>query len=282
MPLYRPQISRAVMCVKSATAQSGLSGFNSSSFAPPVATASVFAPMNFPQRTSNGVSPMTTISCGCRFFPSTRRPRSSAAAAMWSRSSWSSANPPNSKTVPQPEMAQLDFRAEPDVAGEQAEHGRLRQRVQIVDQFPDAGADLRVAARKDVVEPENVALEKLREMFRRLRQAVDAEKFADEADVGAAGELHFFRAVMQLEFRGKRFGKRLRAGVARVDERAVNVEQNQFHHARKISEHAESGEIFRRAISEGQCANTAISKCSDSATRRLRHRQFSIAQRRIA
>jgi hypothetical protein len=41
---------------------------------------------------------------------------------------------------------------------------------------------------------------------------------------------------MQLEFRGKRLGERLRAGVARVDERAVYVEQNQFHHARKISE----------------------------------------------
>jgi hypothetical protein len=41
---------------------------------------------------------------------------------------------------------------------------------------------------------------------------------------------------MQLKFRGKRLGERLRAGVARVDERAVNVEQNQFHHAEKISE----------------------------------------------
>jgi hypothetical protein len=41
---------------------------------------------------------------------------------------------------------------------------------------------------------------------------------------------------MQLEFRGERLGERLRASVARVDERAVNVEQNQFHHAHKISE----------------------------------------------
>jgi hypothetical protein len=41
---------------------------------------------------------------------------------------------------------------------------------------------------------------------------------------------------MQPEFRGERPGESLRAGVARVDERAVNVEQNQFHHVRKISE----------------------------------------------
>ena len=56
------------MRVRSATAQLGLSAVNSSSFAPPVATASVFAPMNFPQRTSNGVSPITTTSCGIQVF----------------------------------------------------------------------------------------------------------------------------------------------------------------------------------------------------------------------
>jgi len=65
---------------------------------------------------------------------------------------------------------------------------------------------------------------------------VHLEKFADEAHVGAPGELHFFRAVVQVEFRGERFFESLRSGMACVDERAVNVEQNQFHHARKISE----------------------------------------------
>ena len=41
---------------------------------------------------------------------------------------------------------------------------------------------------------------------------------------------------MQVEFRGKSFAESLRTGMTRVDERAVNVEQNQFYHARKISE----------------------------------------------
>jgi hypothetical protein len=142
--------------------------------------------------------------------------------------------------VPQVEMAQFNFRAELDVAGEQAKRGRLGQRAQGVDQFPDAGADLRLAAGEDVVEPENVTPEKLREMFRRFRQGVDFEKFTDEADIGAAGKLHFFRAVMQVEFRGEGFGESLRPGVACVNKRAVNVEQNQFYHARKIS-----GKTFR-------------------------------------
>ena len=34
-------------------------------------------------------------------------------------------------------------------------------------------------------------------MLRRLRQAVDAEKFAHEAHVRAPGELHLFRTVME-------------------------------------------------------------------------------------
>ncbi len=88
----------------------------------------------------------------------------------------------------------------------------------------NAVADFAFAVRKDVVEPENVSPEKLREMFRRLRQSVHLEKFADEADIRAPGELHFLGAVMQVEFRGEGFFESLRAGVARVDERAVNVE----------------------------------------------------------
>jgi hypothetical protein len=38
------------------------------------------------------------------------------------------------------------------------------------------------------------------------------------------------------ELGGKSFGESLRAGVTRAHERAINVEQDQFHHARTISE----------------------------------------------
>ena len=118
------------MCVKSATVQSAAQGFSSSTFAPPVATASVFAPMNLPQRTSNGVSPMTTISCGCKSLPSTRRPRSKRGGGDVVAIFVVVGKSAELKNLPQAEVAQLDFRAEPDVAGEQAEHGRLRQRLQ--------------------------------------------------------------------------------------------------------------------------------------------------------
>jgi hypothetical protein len=62
---------------------------------------------------------------------------------------------------------------------------------------------------------------------------VELEKFTDKAHVSAPGELHFFGAVMQVEFRRKRFSERLRSGVPRVDERAVNVEENEPDHAKK-------------------------------------------------
>jgi hypothetical protein len=107
-------------------------------------------------------------------------------------------------------------------------------------------ADFAVTVGENVVEPENVALKKLPKMFRRFRQIVDFEKFADEADVGSPGEFHFFRTVMEVEFRRKRFFESLRSGVARVDERAVNIEQNEPNHAaRKLIAEARGDNAVR-------------------------------------
>jgi hypothetical protein len=63
------------------------------------------------------------------------------------------------EVIPEIEVAQFDFRAEPDVAGEQAERGRFGQRLQITNQLPDAGTGFRLAVSKNVVEPEHIALE---------------------------------------------------------------------------------------------------------------------------
>jgi len=60
---------------------------------------------------------------------------------------------------------------------------------------------------------------------------VDAEKFAHEAHVRAPGELHLFRTVMEVELRGEGFGERPRARAAGVDQRAVNVKENEPDHA---------------------------------------------------
>jgi hypothetical protein len=99
----------------------------------------------------------------------------------------------------------------------------------------------------DVIEPENVARKKLVEMLRPLVETVNFKKFPHQAHVRATGKLHVFRPVMEIEFRGKSFGERLRARAARVDERAVNVEQNEPDHAaRKLIAAARGGNELHR------------------------------------
>src|SRR5204863_8660727 len=49
------------------------------------------------------------------------------------------------KVIPQPEMPQLDFGAEANVAGEQAEHRRLVQGLALFDKAQDAFANVAVA-----------------------------------------------------------------------------------------------------------------------------------------
>jgi hypothetical protein len=137
------------------------------------------------------------------------------------------------ENFPESIAAQLDFRAEPDVAGEQAEHRRIRQREQITDEFTHAFAHVAVAVNENVVEPEDVAPEKLPEMFGCFRQSVDFEKFADQAHIGAPGKLHLFRTMMKVEFGRERFGERLCSGVSGMNERAVNIEENEPNHARR-------------------------------------------------
>jgi hypothetical protein len=139
--------------------------------------------------------------------------------------------PAGFKKIPKSVTAQLDFRAEADVAGEQAKHRRLRQRAQAVEEFRHAPADFAAALGDDVVEPENETLEKPLEILRCGRDVVVAEKFADETHVGAPGEPDFINAVAHFELRGEGFGESLRTGASRVNERAVNIKQNQSYHA---------------------------------------------------
>ena len=80
---------------------------------------------------------MTSTSPPRSSFPRIRLPRWCATAAIWSRSSWSSPNAPVWNTSQSLEVTQFDFRAEADIAGEQAEQRRLRQRLQLAYELPD-------------------------------------------------------------------------------------------------------------------------------------------------
>ena len=88
-----------------------------------------------------------------------------------------------------------------------------------------------------VFQQENVVLEKRPKIFRRFRHAVDLEKFAHQAHIRAPGKFHALRAMMQAEDVAERARKRHRTRPARVNERAVNIKENQPDHAaRKIAE----------------------------------------------
>lgn len=128
------------------------------------------------------------------------------------------------KNFPKPEMPQLDFRAEPDIAGEQAKHRRTWQRKQIADEMLDAMTRRAIALTHDVVGTESVVIKKFPEIFRRRANAMNAKKFTRQTHVRAAGETDFFDAVVRVERRRQRPRKGIFARAAGIHQRAVNVE----------------------------------------------------------
>ena len=137
---------------------------------------------------------------------------------------------------PQAEVAQLDFRPQPDIAGEQAENRRAGQGLEGPEHLPHAAADLGLAAGQNVVEPESVPFEEALKILRRRGNVVVLKTFAHQAEIGASRKAHFIQTVLGVELRGEGFGKSLRPRVPRADERAVDVEQDQFYHPATISE----------------------------------------------
>lgn len=128
------------------------------------------------------------------------------------------------KRLPKPEVAQLEFRAELDIACEQAQHRRIRQRLQIADETVRAATRMTVAFMQNEVEAENVVLEKFPEILQRRRDAVDAEQFPDEAHIRASGKVDHVDAFVRIERRLQRARKSHLARAAGIDERAVHIE----------------------------------------------------------
>ena len=133
--------------------------------------------------------------------------------------------------VPEVEVAQLDFGAEADVAGEQAEHGRLRQGLQSADELPHARAELGLGSR--------AGCGRARRRSGR-RSAGNSPAWAGSGGSrrtrargsGRCGRrIQALEPVRGVELGGEDLGKSLHARAARVDQRAVNVEENQADHA---------------------------------------------------
>ena len=129
--------------------------------------------------------------------------------------------------VPQLEPFQLDLRAAPDVAGEQTEQRRFGARGQRAVKFQHARTRPARAICHQLLQADHVGREKALEIPGRRLDAPQREKLPHQRDIRAPGELDKFRAVGDAKFRGQGHGKRLHPGPARVNERAVNIKQDQ-------------------------------------------------------
>ena len=74
-------------------------------------------------------------------------------------------------------------------------------------------------------------LEEPLKIFRRWWNVVKSEKFPDEIHIRAPGKIDFLDTVRCIELGCERFCEGSYAGMTRVNERAVDVEQNESHHA---------------------------------------------------
>src|SRR5439155_23559036 len=63
------------------------------------------------------------------------------------------------EALPEIEVAQLDLRSQPDIAGEQAEQRRLRQRRQVFEKLTNSGANVPLAVAHHLVEAKHITVE---------------------------------------------------------------------------------------------------------------------------
>src|SRR5437879_585968 len=98
------------------------------------------------------------------------------------------AKPAGGEMVPKMVMTQLDLRAEPDVAREQADDRRPPQVPQIPQRLAHAGQDLACKLAEEMIEPEDVAVEKPLKILRPGLDVMAREKLADDRRIGAAGK----------------------------------------------------------------------------------------------
>src|SRR5437016_8289058 len=139
------------------------------------------------------------------------------------------------ENLPQLEAAQLDFSAQPDVAGQQADSRRPGQRMELMDELPNAGQNDAPGRRQQRIEPEYVAIEEAAEIFPRRLDLVLQEKLARDSGVRASGELELLGAVGNVELRRESASERPHPGPSRVDECAVDIKQNKSNHAPRLN-----------------------------------------------
>jgi hypothetical protein len=166
---------------------------------------------------------MTTIWSPRNSLPSRRLPRSRAAAAIKLRPSLSSRESTHFKWFPKLAVAQFDFGAQSDVAGQQAHEGRCGHGIQGGEKIQDAFARTRRASRQDIVQEKNVVLKESLHVFPGHGNSMIIEKFTDKTGIRASGELQFLESVPCVEFGRENSAERFGSSATSAHERAVNV-----------------------------------------------------------
>ena len=106
----------------------------------------------------------------------------------------------------------------------------MRQRFHLSDKIVHSRTHPPLRHVQHLVEPKNIGVKKTLEVFRGRFDAVPDEHLPDQARISPARKGHPVRGVVDLKLPGKRPGKRLDAGPARLNERSVNVEKGQSNH----------------------------------------------------
>lgn len=132
--------------------------------------------------------------------------------------------------LPQPVSPQLDFRAEANVAGEQADERRLGQRFELLQEMPDSRQGAALTFFELFLEEKDVTVAKPAKILVRRRHTLRFEYFAHQPAICPSGKLESGHAIRDAELRGKRLRKRPHARSPCADERAVDVEKNQPDH----------------------------------------------------
>jgi hypothetical protein len=127
-------------------------------------------------------------------------------------------------------MTQFDFCAQPDVPRQQTQQRRIGQTRKIPKPEAHSGTRPSIGSLQEVVQPENVVLEKAAEISLGGLDAVQPEAFPHQRCVRPAGKIQALRRAWDLEFRGESARKSVRSGPMRPNQSAVDIEEDNANH----------------------------------------------------
>ncbi len=164
---------------------------------------------------------------------------------------------PKLEIVPDAVVRELEFGSAFQVAREQGEDD-VGARLERLEQSNDPGQETALGRRKLLGEEVEIAVEKRRQILRRLRNFVRCEHAPGDAGIRASGDLDGGQIVVDPEAFSKAAPQRPFAGAAGSQQRAIDIEEDQlFGHSAQV---AVRGRVKARLALRGRprYVNTAM------------------------